>query len=100
KDELPFQFVDAPQYQCVDSIEIPAGIHQIKLLIYTSRCCNNVLSLKYTICDNNDEKTNLCFPLDISIYPEQMPILVYDEQYFHTEETIRAFETHDSKSCI
>ncbi len=100
KDELPFQFVDAPQYQCVDSIEIPAGIHQIKLLIYTSRCCNNVLSLKYTICDNNDEKTNLCFPLDISIYPEQMPILVYDEQFFHTEETIRAFETHDSKSCI
>lgn len=85
----PFQFIDAPAYMRFDKIEINPGIQQFQLLIHTTKCSDSVISLNYSISKENTI-SHLVHTIDLKIFPNKQPQLVYLSQFICTENLINS----------
>lgn len=91
--EYPFSFIDAPGYGVSNAIEIFPGIQQIQLLIHADRCEENAIALEYRI----NGKDILIYSMNIRIYPDLSPTLVYSQQLIYKEEIINFFSGSNAK---
>lgn len=94
--DYPFSFINAPGYGISTDIEIFPGIQQIQLLIHTDRCEKNEIALEY--CVNG--KDILIFLINISIYPNQKPMLAYSQQLIYKEEIINLLDESKFQSQL
>lgn len=95
-DNSPFSFVNAPGYAVSTNIKINPGIQQIQLLIYTDKCTEKIIELKYSINDLG----SFVFPINIRIYPNQEPILSYSQQLEYKEQIIRLLRENSANGQI
>lgn len=93
-DNYPFQFINAKGYQKYNEIKVYPGIQNIQLLIYVNQCCNKALSLKYTV----NKSDPLLFLLNLNIYPNTIPELVYTQQFAVKEKIIQCISANPTKS--
>ena len=94
-NDYPFSFISSKGYENYRCIHIRPGIQQYKFLIYTNRCYDGAVVLKYRI----GNEASLSFAFQISICSGHKVDLAYSEQLLYKEEIIRLLSKQNSKGC-
>lgn len=84
-NDYPFSFINSSGYENYKCIHIQPGIQQYKFLLYTDKCYDGAVELKYKIADG----ASLSFVFQINICTNHKVKLAYSEQLAFKEEIIR-----------
>lgn len=95
-NDYPFSFVCSTGYENYECIQIRPGIQQLKFLIYTNKCYDSSVTLKYKI--NEEVSLSSFFPLRICA--DQKVKLTYSEQLKNKEEIIRLLSNQNSNEQL
>lgn len=90
-NDYPFSFISSAGYENCKCIRIQPGIQQYKFLIYTDKCYDSAVVLKYKIADG----ASLSFAFQINICTNHKVKLAYSEQLVNKEEIIRLLSNHN-----